>query len=70
MLLSSGSQTKIAAETAIAMAANANNGPASPSGANTNSGAVAGPMMVPRPNDEDSADNAATRPLRRVRDAR
>ena len=39
MLLSSGSQTKIAADTAMAMAAKANNGPARPSGANTNSGA-------------------------------
>ena len=36
----------------------------------TNNGATAGPMIVPRPNDEDSADSAATRPLRRVFDAR
>ena len=56
--------------TASAIPAKANNGPASPSKGRTNKGATAGPMIVPRPNDEDKAESAATRPLRRVFDAR
>ena len=53
-----------------AMSAKANRGPARPTSGSTNNGATAGPMMVPRPNEEDSADSAATRPLRRVLEAR
>ena len=53
-----------------AMTANANNGPERPTNGSTNKGASAGPMIVPRPNDEDSDDSAATRPLRLVFDAR
>ena len=41
-----------------------------PDSGSTNNGATAGPMIVPRPNDEDRAESAATRPLRRVFEAR
>jgi hypothetical protein len=68
--LSFGSHNRIAVTTVIAIAAKANSGPARPTTGNTNNGATAGPMIVPRPNEDDSADSAATRPLRRVLDAR
>ena len=48
----------------------ASKGPARPTTGSTNRGAIAGPMIVPSPNDDDSADSAATRPLRRVLEAR
>ena len=50
--------------------AKANNGPASPTSGSTNKGAIAGPMIVPSPKEDDNADKAVTRPLRRVLDAR
>jgi hypothetical protein len=52
------------------MAANPNKGPDKPTSGSTNNGATAGPMIVPRPNEDDNADKAATRPLRRVFEAR
>ena len=52
------------------MPAKANKGPGNPTKGSTNKGAIAGPMIVPSPNEEDKADSAATRPLRRVFDAR
>ena len=60
----------IASTTHNAISAKANNGPASPTTGSTNKGATAGPMIVPSPNDDDKADSAATRPLRRVLEAR
>ena len=57
-------------KTIVAIIAKANRGPASPTIGSTNNGATAGPMIVPRPNEDDKAESAATRPLRRVLDAR
>ena len=53
-----------------AISEKANKGPASPTMGSTNKGATAGPMIVPSPNEEESAERAATRPLRRVFAAR
>ena len=69
-MLSSGSQTRIAAKVTVPMMAKANNGPGRPIPGSTNNGASAGPRIVPSPNDEASADKALTRDERRVRDAR
>lgn len=52
------------------ISANANSGPDSPTNGSTNSGASAGPTMVPRPKLLLSEDSAETRPDRRVLDAR
>ena len=60
----------MATNTPIPTIAKANKGPGSPTNGRTKSGASAGPRMVPSPNDDDSEDSAATRPERRVRDAR
>ena len=60
----------IAMKMTPAIAAKANKGPDRPTSGSTNKGATAGPIIVPRPNDEDSAYSAATRPLRLVLDAR
>ena len=60
----------MARKTPSAISAKANNGPGKPMNGSTNKGASAGPKMVPSPNDEDSDDSAATRPERRVREAR
>ena len=57
-------------KTSRPIAAKANSGPGRPTNGSTNSGASAGPMIVPRPNDDDKAESAATRPLRRVFEAR
>ena len=56
--------------TAMAIAAKANKGPDKPTHGSTNKGAIAGPMIVPSPNDDVSADKAETRAARRVREAR
>ncbi len=48
----------------------ANKGPESPKKGSTKRGATAGPTIVPRPNEDASADSAATRPLRLVLEAR
>src|SRR3954465_8594749 len=65
-----GSHRMIEMTTARPISEKANSGPARPTSGSTNKGATAGPMIVPRPNEEDKAESAATRPPRRVRDAR
>ena len=66
---SSGSTRATAIITTSAMPAKANIGPERPSGARMNSGAIAGPMMVPRPNADDRLDSAAVRSCSLVRPA-
>ena len=60
----------MAAKTSRPMMAKPNKGPGKPTSGRTNIGAMAGPMMVPRPKDEASADKALTRAERRVFEAR
>src|SRR5688500_15005849 len=57
---SSGSHAQIAPKTSSPIAEKANSGPGRPIKGRTNKGASAGPMIVPRPNEEDSAESAAT----------
>ena len=66
---SSGSQRRTASSTKMAMTAKANNGPARPSAPMMNSGATAGPRMVPSPNAEDRVDSALVRSASLVRAA-
>jgi hypothetical protein len=53
--VSSGSRRTTQARTAAPIAANTISGPDSPSGSKMNKGAMAGPMIVPRPKEEARA---------------